>query len=104
MNTFRRGDTFSYIGPVRQSVDGVLGPFNLTGWSVAASLERQGAPGTLALTAEVSDAVNGVVRVSQTAANTAAWATGQYDFKLRLTSPAGHVVSGDGGKVFKVVT
>lgn len=102
MITFRRGDTFSYIGPVRQSVAGVLTAYDLTGWTAAASLERQGAPGTLALTAAVSDAANGIVRVTQTAANTAAWATGQYDFKLRLTSPTGHVVSG-GAETFKVV-
>ncbi len=101
---FRKGDTFAYVGPVRQQgVDGTLTAFNLTGWSVAASMERAGTPvSTLALTASVSDAANGIVRVDQTAANTAAWATGNYEFKLRLTSPAGAVVSG-GTHRFQVV-
>lgn len=95
-STFRRGDTFAFIGPVRQqAADGTLSAFDLTGWSVAASMERAGAPPTtLVLTGSVSDATGGIVRVDQTAANTAAWPTGLYEFKLRLTSPAGAVVSG----------
>lgn len=102
MITFRRGDSFAFIGPVRLSTDGVLSTYDLTGWTVAASLERQGAPGTLALTGTVSDAANGIVQVTQAPGTTVSWPTGQYDFKLRLTSPTGHVVSG-GSEVFKVV-
>ena len=98
MITFRRGDTFAYIGPVTSA--GVA--YDLTGWTVAASLERIGAPGTLAVTGSLSDAAGGIVRVDQTAANTASWATGDYTFKLRLTSPAGAVVSGGESRV-KVV-
>jgi hypothetical protein len=95
-STFRKGDTFAYVGPVRQrAVDGTLTAFNLTGWSVSASMERAGPAGPgLALSASITDAANGIVRVDQTAANTATWSTGQYEFKLRLTSPAGAVVSG----------
>lgn len=95
MITFRRGDDFAYIGPVRSA--GVA--FDLTGWGVEASMERAGAPGTLALTATVSDAPAGIIRADQAAATTATWPTGDYTFKLRLISPAGKKVSGGDERV-----
>lgn len=103
MNAFRRGDTFAYSGPIRRSVDGVLSAYDLTGWAIAASMERVLAPATtLALTAAITDAPAGIVRISRAAADTASWPLGEYILKLRLTSPAGAVVSG-GEARFKVI-
>jgi len=103
MNIFRVGDTFGYLGPIKSvSPGGVEIPYDFTGWGVAATLVRQGAAGaSLPLLASFSDPGTGVVAVTRASTDTAAWPTGEYAMVLRLTSPAGAVISG-GNVLFRL--
>lgn len=90
---FFRGDTFDYSGVIDVTDDGVA-VTDLTGWTGACQIRT--VRGTLIATLAFTwlDAAARLCRVRSTG-STAAWEIGRALINIRVTSPAGDVVSTD---------
>lgn len=90
---FFRGDTFDYSGVIDVTDDGVA-VTDLTGWTGACQVRTVRGTLIATLTFTWLDAAARLCRVRSTG-STAAWELGRALINIRLTSPAGDVVSTD---------
>ena len=90
----KRGDTFgedviAYID------DAMTTPRDLTGVTVACQGKLVGSNTTISLTVTITDAAQGLFRLSADAAATALWETGYYAMDIEFTDSTGVVNSTD---------
>lgn len=90
---FVRGNTFDYSGVIDVTDDGVA-VTDLTGWTGACQVRTVRGTLIATLTFAWLDAAARLCRVRSTG-STAAWELGRALIDIRLTSPAGDVISTD---------
>lgn len=92
-NQFKRGNTFDFSGEVNVTDDGVA-VTDLTGWTGECQIRT--VRDTLVAELDFSwlSAANRLCRVRSTG-STAAWTLGRAIIDIKLTSPAGDVISTD---------
>lgn len=83
-----RGDDYLETYNISQVISDVKTPVNLTGWTVEASLTELIGGASHAMTAVVTDAVNGIVQVSLPRAYTSTLQTRNANWYLALINPS----------------
>ncbi|MDR5839329.1 hypothetical protein [Caballeronia sp. LZ034LL] len=90
MRTFKRGQTFSWAGTVKNGAD----PLPLGDWQVAADLRSAiGFSLVQHLSVTVLDAATGKIRLSALPAETVKWPVSEVYLDIKMTDAGGNVVS-----------